>query len=85
MADESAEKAPKKPRSTRKKKEVVDEAELSRRRFFNVVGWSTFAAGCGLTTAGTGAFFYPRVFVRTAAGICHVAAGRVFGELRGRR
>jgi cytochrome b6-f complex iron-sulfur subunit len=53
----------KKPTSSRKKAaEDVDEAEVSRRRFFNVVGWSTFAAGMGIATAGTGLFFYPRVF-----------------------
>jgi cytochrome b6-f complex iron-sulfur subunit len=50
----------KKPTSS-KKKEVLDEGELSRRRFFNVVGWGTFAAGMGLASAGTGLFFYPRV------------------------
>jgi cytochrome b6-f complex iron-sulfur subunit len=51
----------KKPTSSRKKTGTEDEAELSRRRFFNVVGWGTFAAGTGLTAAGTGLFFYPRV------------------------
>jgi cytochrome b6-f complex iron-sulfur subunit len=51
----------KKPTSSRKKADAVDDAEVSRRRFFNVVGWGSFAAGMGLTTAGTGLFFYPRV------------------------